>query len=424
MKNIRDWFVKMTLLQKIIVLAVVILAIFFTYKKIAGSSSAKATYQTATAQKGTIISTVTGSGTVNSDNSNNITTQASGVVSAVYVKDGDKVKAGDKIAELDLDLEGQQKANQAWSAYLSAQNNLKSAQADLYTTQSTMFTDWNTFFNLATDSTYQNSDGSPNNTNRALPEFHIAQDNWLASEAKYKNQQNVVAQAQVAETAAWNAYQQASSIIYAPISGTVSGLSLQKGSVINSQSSNNTSATTTSIAGIKTDAKPTISIDLTEIDVPKIKVGDKATVTLDAFPNKTFTGKVISVDLIGVINSGVTNYPTVILLDNSNDEILPNMSATANIITATKNDALMVPTSAVTTANGASTVQVMQNGVPQTVSVTTGLTSDSDTEITSGLKEGDTVVTATISSAGASSTTRSVFSSFGGGGGGARFIGR
>ena len=229
---------------------------------------------------------------------------------------------------------------------------------------------------------------------------------------------------QVAQTvlnSAWSAYQKASSTVYAPISGTVSGLALQIGSVINSNASSQTSnVSNTKIANVKTDATPIVSISLTEIDVPKVTIGDKATITLDAYPDKTFTGKVVSIDTVGAVSSGVTTYPTVIKLDTDTTTILPNMAVSANIITTTKNDVLMVPTSSVQqNTDGTNYVQVMKNGVVSQVTVETGLSSDTQTEIISGLSEGETVVTATINTATTSTTTTtSVFSSFGGARGG------
>jgi len=78
---------------------------------------------------------------------------------------------------------------------------------------------------------------------------------------------------------------------------------------------------------------------------------------------------------------------------------------------------LTVPSSAIHTSQGVSYVEVMQNGQPVQVNVETGITSDSETEIVSGLTEGQTVVTATISgsSSGSGSTGSSPFSTFGGG---------
>lgn len=411
--GIKDWFVRMPLVKKIILLVIVGGLGWFGFSKLAGSRQATAQYQTSVAQKGTLIVSVTGSGQVSTANNGTISTLATGVVSKLYVKDGDEIKMGDKIAEVELDLKGQQNVAQAWSSYQSAKNNLDSATANMYTTQSDMFTQWKKHQDLATNSTYQNSDGTPNETNRALAEYHIAEDNWLAAEAKYKNQQNVVNQAQTALNSAWLSYQQTSPTIYAPISGIISGLSLQEGSVIvETTNTSNSAQSATKIANIKTKALPMISVSLTEIDVPKVRLGDKATIKFDALTNKTFTGKVVSIDTAGTVSSGVTTYPTVIRLDTESDSILPNMAASASIITDTKDNALIVPVAAVQKqTDGTSFVQVMKNGQPTQVTVQTGLSSDTETEIISGLSEGDTVITGTISTASTqqSSQTQSVF---------------
>lgn len=428
-KKGKEWFIKKSLWIRILIVLVFIGIVGGVFYTVFGTKKETTQYQTGVVEKGMLVVAVTGSGTVSSANNTNITTQATGVVSKLYVKDGDKVKSGDKIMEIDLDLDGKQTAAQALSSYQSAKNNVDSAQANMYSMQSTMFTNWDAFMKIAQNGTYQYEDGSPNNINRSLPEFHIANDNWLAAEAKYKLQQNVVNQAQTALNSAWSAYQKASSTVYAPISGTVSGLALQIGSVINSNASSQTSnVSNTKIANVKTDATPIVSISLTEIDVPKITIGDKATVTLDAYPDKTFTGKVVSIDTVGSVSSGVTTYPTVIKLDTDTTTILPNMAVSANIITARKNDVLMVPTSSIQqNTDGSSYVQIMKNGKVSQVIVGTGLASDTKTEITSGLSEGDTVVTATIKTVTSTGTTSaSPFSSFGGArtGGAAARLGR
>lgn len=415
MSKAKNWFFQMSLAKKIILIAIVFLLGWFGYTQFSSSNKNKATYQTEKAVKGDLVIAVTGTGAVASTNNSNITTSATGVVKNIYVKDGDTVKTGDKIAELDLDLEGQQKSSQAWASYQSAKNSLQTAKDNLYSVQSDLYTKWQSHFDLATSSLYQNSDGTPNTPERqSQTEYKVSEDNWLASEAKYKAQQKAIEQAQTSLNTAWFSYEQASPIIYAPISGTVSGLSLQIGTVINSQSSNNTSATTNKIASIKTEALPTLSINLTEIDVPKVKIGDKATVTFDAFADKTFTGKVISIDTVGSVTSGVTNYPTVILLDTKSNAILPNMGVSASIITNTKNDVLLVPSSAIKTdSSGSNYVQFLKNGKPVDQTIEVGLASDTQTEITSGLNEGDTVITSTTQAASAATQTQSVFGGFG-----------
>ncbi|MCR4277231.1 MAG: efflux RND transporter periplasmic adaptor subunit [Candidatus Roizmanbacteria bacterium] len=419
---------KLSLIKKIILLTVILIVGYFSISKLFFDNKNQTSYQTEEVVKGNLIVTVTGSGSVASTNSSNITTSATGVVKNIYVKDGDVVKTGDKIAELDLDLEGQQKSSQAWASYQSAKNSLQTAKDNLYTVQSDLYTKWQSHFDLATNSLYENSDGTPNTPEReSQTDYKVSEDNWLASEAKYKAQQKAIEQSQTSLNTAWYAYQQASPIIYAPISGTVSGLSLQIGTVINSQSSSNTSATTNKIANIKTSALPTLSINLTEIDVPKIKIDDKATITFDAFSDKTFTGKVISIDMVGSVSSGVTNYPTVILLDTNSNTILPNMGVSANIITNTKDDVLLISSSAIkTNSDGANYVQIMKNGKPIDQIIKIGLASDSQTEIISGLSEGDTVITSTTQTTSTTTQqTKSVFGSFGGGqGGNVRIQGR
>jgi len=428
-KGIANKFIKLGLPVKIVIAMLCIGGIWLVFSKIISSNTKTTTYQTGVAEMGNLVITVTGSGQVSTSNNGTVSTLATGVVTKVYVQDGDEVKTGDKIAEVELDLQGQQNANSALSSYQSAKNTVDTAKANMFSTQSTMFTNWDAFMKIAQNGTYQYENGSPNNINRALPEFHIANDNWLSAEAKYKVQQNIVNQSQIALSASWSQYQQTSPTIYAPISGIVSGLSLQEGSVIVATTNSNSAQSATKIASVKTKALPTVSINLTEIDVPKIHLGDKATVTFDAFSDKTFTGKVISIDTSGVVTSGVTTYPAVIKLDVESSSILPNMAASANIITATKDNVLLVPaTSVKKQTDGSLYVQTLKNNKPVDISVDVGLSSDTQTEIISGLTEGSIVITGTTSPARSGQTSsagsQSPFSSFGGGGRGGGFISR
>jgi len=114
----------------------------------------------------------------------------------------------------------------------------------------------------------------------------------------------------------------------------------------------------------------------------------------------------MGINTTGSVTSGVTTYPAIIQLDDTTDAgILPNMSATANIITKVDDNVLLVPSAAVQTVGTASTVRVMKNGQVSTVSVQIGDTSDSQTVITSGLSEGDMVVTSVVSTGTTSTTT-------------------
>ncbi|MBI3342738.1 HlyD family efflux transporter periplasmic adaptor subunit [Candidatus Gottesmanbacteria bacterium] len=419
MKFVR-WFLRSSLVTKIVCLSIIVGLGWFSIAKLTANRSKVPQYQTARVEKGTLIVSITGSGTISSANSATVTTQTSGVVKKLFVENGALVKSGDPIAEVDLDMDGKQRAAQALASYQNAKNSLDSANATYYSLQSALFTQWKTYTDIAKTSTYQNSDGSANSDNRILTPFTTAQDDWLAAEAKFKNQQGVIAQAQTSVNSAWASYNQASPTIYAPITGTLSGLSLQVGSVLTAQTGSSGNSTAQRIANIKTTATPTVSVSLTEVDAPKVKIGNKATITMDALPGKSYTGKVISVDTTGTVSSGVTSYLAVIKLDTGGEEIFPNMSAQVNIITTVKDNALIVPTAAVQNQGGQPSVRIMQKGSVVTVNVDVGSSSTTQTEILSGVSEGDTIITSINNAATntpASSQTRSVFGGGGFGGG-------
>ena len=391
MNDLKDRIFKSPIWVKALIVVIIVAIGWFTIPKLLGTQSNSATqYQTAQVTKGTIIVTVSSSGQVSSANSGSVTTQASGVVTKILVQNGQTVKTGQPIAEFDLDQTSKQKYASAMAAYQGAKNSVASAQADAYSLQSSMFVANQKFMNgviaagtASYDPTYveQNAD-------------------WLASQQKYITQQSVIAQAQTSLNSAALALQQVSTTVTSPISGTVTGLSLQVGSVLTSASDANGNSTAQKIASIKTAAEPTVSVNLTQVDVPNVKVGDKATLTFDSFPDETFTGSVVSIDTIGAVTSGVTTYPAVIKLDSASDSILSNMTATANIITDSKDDVLLVPSAAVQTSTaGDSSVRVLKNGQVTSVPVTIGLSSSTQVEVDSGLAEGDTVVTGTTAPA-------------------------
>lgn len=365
----------------VLILLVVTGLIWFGYIKYSTNKAAAVTYQTTTVSKGTLIISVTGSGQISTANSAAVTTTATGVVSKVYVKNDTVVRTGTPLVQIDLDLATQQKYQSALSTYKSAQNSLNSLQSSMYIANQKLINDsvarglaWN-------DPTYIEQEAD-----------------WHAAENNYLNQQLDI-------SSAWLSLQQVSPIIYAPISGTVTGLALQSGSVLTSAQK---------IASIKTGANPVLTLNLTEIDAPKIRVGDKATITLDSLTGTTYTGKVVSVDTVGTVSSGVTTYPTTIVFDTKPTEILSNMAAAASVVIDSKADVLIVPIAAVKTTNNQAYVQVLKNGKPQNVNVGTGLSSDTSVEITSGIAEGDEVVTSTTSTAVTTTGTTSVFSSLGG----------
>jgi HlyD family secretion protein len=177
------------------------------------------------------------------------------------------------------------------------------------------------------------------------------------------------------------------------------------------------------------------TISLNEVDIAKIKLGQKVTLTFDAIDELTITGGVVEIDSIGAVSQGVVSYNVKIGFDTGDDLVKPGMSVSASIITDTVQDVLVVSNSAVKSQNGVSYVQTFnapltdtQVGVqgstsidlPNQVEVVTGLTDDTSTEIISGLKEGDIIVTktvtgiATTSTSTAKTTTPSIMGAVGG----------
>ena len=218
--------------------------------------------------------------------------------------------------------------------------------------------------------------------------------------------------------------------IYAPFDGVIATLTAEVGQPSGS-----------SIGTLITKQKVAI-ISLNEVDIAKIKLGQKATLTFDAIDGLSITGKVTEIDSVGTVSQGVVSYNVKISLDIDDSRIKPGMSINVSIITDMIQDVIVVPTSAVKTQNGTSYVQVFDaplatplTGVqgslsatlPRQVAVETGLSDDTNTEITSGLKEGDIIVTKTIAGTtiATTSTTPSILNAVGGGnrtgGGGSAF---
>ncbi|MCX6704896.1 MAG: efflux RND transporter periplasmic adaptor subunit [Candidatus Woesebacteria bacterium] len=389
--------------KRLIGAGLILLVLIFGIWKITSAKSSKVQYQTSTVQKGTIVSTISASGKVLTTNTLAINAQTSGVVKKVYIKDGDRVTAGQKLAEIELDSDGTLANARAYASLISAQNGVNSANNGYRSTQASLANVYDQLKGHSTDETFAQKETRTRaevSNDNAFDQLRSAQANLVSSSYSYRL---------------------TSPIITAPFSGVVGSVGLVEGMVMSSSTST-TSVNSQRVAVIKGDSLPVISVSLSEVDVPNIKVGQKVTVTLDSIPDKTFTGVVATVDRVGSTTNNVTSYNANIKLDSESDAILPNMAATANIILQTKTDVLMVPSTVLITQNGTTYAKTLVNGSEVDVAVETGISSDTDTEIVTGLSEGQTVITGTTSTATASTTTRSVFSGGFGTGGNVRAV--
>ncbi|HKB88383.1 MAG TPA: efflux RND transporter periplasmic adaptor subunit [Patescibacteria group bacterium] len=387
--------------KRLIGAILVVLVLLFVYFKQNSASKNKITYQTATVAKGTVVSSVSASGQILTSNLVNVSTQASGIVKTVYVKNGDKVFAGQKIAVITLDSDGSLASTKAWASLVSANNSLNSANNSYRSTQASL------------QNIYDQVKGHDSD------ETLVQKETRTKAEVANDNAYDSIKSATANLASASLSYRLTSPIITAPSTGIIDNITLTPGMVL----SNSSTATTTSsnrVAVVTTKGNPIATFNVSEVDVNRVKQGQKATITLDSISDKTFTGVVLTVDKIGTVASGVTNYPVVISLDTNAPEILPNMAATASIIIDTKSDVLLVPSDAIqTAADGTTSVRVLENGKPVNLEITTGLSSDTQTEVTSGLNEGSQIITGTSTGTTTTSGSTSPFSTFRVGGAGA-----
>lgn len=129
-----------------------------------------------------------------------------------------------------------------------------------------------------------------------------------------------------------------------------------------------------------------------EADVPKLKLGQVATITVDALGTQKMTGKVTSLDPVATISQGVPVYGIDIAIDVPAQSLKAGMSGTAGVILASKTNVLTVPNTTIRTVSGQRGVQVLKDGEAVDTVVQFGIANDSVTEVVNGLAEGDTVV--------------------------------
>ncbi|MFH1015774.1 MAG: efflux RND transporter periplasmic adaptor subunit, partial [Chloroflexota bacterium] len=174
-------------------------------------------------------------------------------------------------------------------------------------------------------------------------------------------------------------------IILAPFDGVVAKVSAEEGDTI---------SPVNTIIHILDPVNMKLSLELDEIDVPQVKPGQEAVITLDALPGKKFTGKVSNIFPLPRVVGGVVLYDVKINFDVPKDTgIKVGMSASADVITDKRTGVLLVPNRAVTQDKQGKTIVKIKSGEQVTERpVITGVTDDVSTEIISGLSEGDTVV--------------------------------
>lgn len=141
-----------------------------------------------------------------------------------------------------------------------------------------------------------------------------------------------------------------------------------------------------------------VELSINEVDVTTLAEEQDAEIEFDAVSDLKMTGTVDEIASEGTVDSGVVTYSVWIVLDGTDERLKPGMSATATIVSQVERNALLVSNSAIQTAtDGSFYVQILENGAatPTDVAVTTGISNATQTVITNGLTEGQSVITKT-----------------------------
>lgn len=190
--------------------------------------------------------------------------------------------------------------------------------------------------------------------------------------------------------------------ITAPISGTVVTKTAKAGDKVEGGSSG-------ALCTIYDLSYLEMTMNIDELDIGSVAVGQTVEITADAVEGKTYTGTVTRVSVAGTTSGGITTYPVTVRIDET-DGLLPGMNVGAEIVLDQAEDVLAIPSGAVNrgdtvliTADSPSAANALDQEAPEGyvyVSVETGVSDDSYIEILSGLQEGDTVAYIPTSSGG------------------------
>jgi HlyD family secretion protein len=136
-----------------------------------------------------------------------------------------------------------------------------------------------------------------------------------------------------------------------------------------------------------------VDVQVSEVDINRIQVGQDVTLSFDAILGKQYKGKVSEVSLVGTSNQGVVDFTVTVELMDADDAVKPGMTAAVNIVVEQLKNVLLVPNRAVRVLESNRVVYVLRNGALEPLTITLGASSDTNSEVVSGdLKVGDQIV--------------------------------
>lgn len=403
-------------------------------------STGSGTARVATVTKGTVLATVSGSGTLASPSDAGLDFTTGGTLTKVNVKPGDKVTKGEVLAEVD-DTDAKATLQQDEASLTAAEANLTKVEAGELP---------------ASSGTSGGGDaaGSGRGTQAATP---TPSPTPTVDAAQLAQAQAQVTQAQNAVDAAQRAVD--GTTLKAPVAGTVASVSAAKGDTVSGtggsgsgsgagsgsgSSANSSSSSSGSLSGFIVLTNPAgmqVTADFSEADSLKVKAGQSATVTLNAESGTVLDAKVLSVSSLPVSSGSgsgsgssgsAVQYAATLQITSDTSQLRTGLSASIQVTTGSASNALSVPTAAVSGTGANRTVLLVNpDGSTTRTAVTVGVEGDSTDQITSGLTEGQQVQIPTVASAGNNGFPSGAFPGglgggagrFGGAGGGGVFRG-
>jgi HlyD family secretion protein len=402
------------------------------------------TVQTGKAQHQDLATVVSASGEIKPKTYVNIGANAFGKITHLYVKEGDHVKRGQLLAQLEnvqssADVNANEASLQAAQTdSLAAEAGLKTAEADLLRAQADYDRnklDWERAQSLFKDGLISKSDFDSRKNAWATADAGLTQATARVAQAKAQNDSagRHVAQAKATLTHYTDLLQKTT--YAAPFDGVITNLPVREGETVVIGIQNAQGSTLMTLADMSVI---TAEVKVDETDIVNVRLAQPADVTIDAIPKKIFHGKVSEIGNNAIVRSSglstsqqttaseeAKDFKVVVTLSDAPQDLRPGLSTTAKITTATRNNVLSVPIQALTlrtkdqieaqnnppgsvhAAEPASKevssknkkddevqgVFVIRNKKAMFVPVNTGITGTTDIEVLEGLKEGDEVIT-------------------------------
>ncbi len=337
-------------------------------------------YTTKPISKATIIQSVEASGTIKPINTIAVGTQVSGTVQKIYVDYNSVVKKGDLLAELDPSL---------FQANVDQSNaKLRNAKASYQRVKATLNYKENNYkrYKHLFEKNYVSRD-----------DVELAESNYLQAKADLD-----AATAEVSAATASlenNLTNLRYSKISSPVDGTVISRAVDVGQTVAASFN-----TPTLFEVAKDLTQMQIETSVSEADIGKIKVGQKATYTLDGYQDKKFHGEVTQVRLASTTTNNVVTYTVIISVDNSEGFAIPGMTANVSIKVSEAKDVLCVENRAFkvslddTKKYEKQGIWILTSSGPKRYDIVVGASDDNKSQIISDeIKEGDKVIMSVIS---------------------------